>query len=127
VGLTSRKTATLTFERFTSLADEHIALIRCQVTPNFEGAVEFRASLNGNTDNEGVTHWRWIAQGLDGEVVSLHNRTRKSEIDYASAMRLVGVAGSSFRQSIGCGKCSHADHEMVAVPGKTLIVDNMLP
>ena len=118
------RAATLIFERFTSLADEHTALIRCQVTPDFEGTVEFRASLNGNTDNEGVTHWRWIAQGQSGEAVYLHNRTRKSGIDYASAMRLVGVVGN--RLSVDYWDVENVPTlamKMAAVPGKTLIVD----
>src|ERR671925_618182 len=35
--------ATLTFERFASLADEHMLYIRCRVTPECAGLVEFRA------------------------------------------------------------------------------------
>jgi len=119
--------ATLTFERFTSLADEHIALIRCQVTPDFEGTVEFRASLNGNTDNEGITHWRWIAQDQSGETVYLHNRTRKSGIDIVNAMRLVGVVGN--RLSADYWDVENAPTltlKMAAVPGKTLIMDKFV-
>ena len=121
------RTATLTFERFTSLADEHITLIRCQVTPDFEGPVEFRASLNGNTDNEGVTHWHWIAQGLDGEAVTLHNRTRKSGIEYVSAMRLVGVAGRQLSTEYwDVENAPTLTMKMAAAPGKTLIVDKFV-
>jgi kojibiose phosphorylase len=119
--------ATISFERFTSLADEHIALIRCQVTPNFDGTVEFRASLNGNTDNEGVAHWRWITQGQRGETVYLHNRTRKSGIDYVNTMRLEGVAGS--RVSMDYWDAENAPTltmEMAAVSGQTLVVDKFV-
>lgn len=59
----SGRAATLTFERFASLANPHILLVRCHVTPHFEGNIEFRATINGNTDNDGIAHWRWIAQG----------------------------------------------------------------
>src|SRR5262245_54970327 len=41
-------TATLTFERFVSLADEHLLYLRCRVTPEFAGTIEFRMGLNGN-------------------------------------------------------------------------------
>jgi kojibiose phosphorylase len=119
--------ATLTFERFPSLADEHIALIRCQVTPDFEGTVEFRAALNGSTDNEGVAHWRWIAQGQRGETVYLQNRTRKSGIDYASAMRLESVDGEQL--SVDYWDVENAPTltmKMTAMPGKTLIVDKFV-
>ncbi|HEX9331442.1 MAG TPA: glycoside hydrolase family 65 protein, partial [Anaerolineales bacterium] len=49
--------STLVFERFASLADEHLLCIRCLVTPEFDGTLEIRASLNGNMDNEGFAHW----------------------------------------------------------------------
>lgn len=85
--------ATLKFERFASLADEHLLCLRCQVTPDFDGTVEIRAALNGNSDNEGITHWRWMGQALhtlEGhpQAVHLHSRTRKSNIDLVLAMRL---------------------------------------
>ena len=35
--------ATLTFERFASLTDQHLLYIRCRVTPEFEGTIEFRS------------------------------------------------------------------------------------
>ena len=86
--------ATLKFERFASLADEHLLCMRCQVLPEFDGSVEIRATLNGNTDNEGITHWRWLDQALhtsehDQKVVHLRSRTRKSKIDLTLAMRLI--------------------------------------
>jgi kojibiose phosphorylase len=80
--------ATLTFQRFASLADPHTLFIRCRVIPEFAGALEFRLALNGNTDNEGLVHWRWLGQGRRDGAVFLHNRTRVSQIDVACAMRL---------------------------------------
>ncbi|MEO8357527.1 MAG: glycoside hydrolase family 65 protein [Chloroflexota bacterium] len=92
--------ALLNFERFASLADEHLLCLRCTVTPDFDGTLEVRASLNANMDNEGITHWRWVEQGIipstpgseagaDGdEVVYLHTRTRDTAIDLVLAMRL---------------------------------------
>ncbi len=121
------RAATIKFERFASLADEHVLLIRCQVTPDFEGTVECRAAINGNTDNEGIAHWRWISQGSRGESVYLRTRTRTSNIDFVSAMRLVGVAGN-------CLDSSFCDVEnaptllmkMAAEPGKAIIVDKFV-
>ncbi|MCC6499378.1 MAG: glycoside hydrolase family 65 protein [Anaerolineales bacterium] len=85
--------AAFKFERFASLADEHLLCLRCVVTPEFDGAVEVRAALNGNTDNEGLAHWRWMSQSQrdldDGQqAVHLHSRTRMSGIDLILAMRL---------------------------------------
>jgi kojibiose phosphorylase len=91
--------ATLTFERFTSLAEEQLLCLRCTVIPEFDGELEIQAALNGNMDNEGIAHWQWMAQGLlsaeggmpDGQAASiayLHTRTRSTLIDLAVAMRV---------------------------------------
>ncbi len=90
-------TATLVFERFASLEDEHLLCLRCQVLPEFDGSVEFRASLNVNMDNEGIVHWTHIDQRFHEvsgaePVVHLSSRTRNSGIHLAMAMRLVGAA-----------------------------------
>lgn len=83
--------ATLKFERFASLANEHLLCLRCQVTAEFDGQVEIRAALNGQSDNEGIAHWRWVEQGREDEnLVRLQSRTRKSGIDLALVMRLLG-------------------------------------
>lgn len=92
--------ARILFERFTSLANEHLILARCQVTPQSDAAVEFRAGLNGNTDNEGLAHWKWMAQGQKDNVIYLHNRTRKSGIEIASAMRVQSTAGEESHRAV---------------------------
>jgi kojibiose phosphorylase len=85
----SGKIVTLIFERFASLADEHLLALRCRVTPEFDGEIEFRAALNGHVDNEGLLHWTPVEQGRkDSNTAYLQVRTRKSGIDLALAMRL---------------------------------------
>src|SRR5512134_3100492 len=59
--------AALTFERFASLADEHLLYLRCRVTPEFAGTVEFRLSLNGNMHNDELVHLLWVRQGTQGD------------------------------------------------------------
>ncbi len=114
----------ITFERFASLADEHTLCLRCRVVPEFNGEVEFRASLNGNMHNEGLAHWDWISQEYAGKVVSLLNRTRKSKIYYASAMRLAPVAGQVLAEDFcdveNTPTCSVT---FKAQPGKELVVE----
>lgn len=80
--------ATLIFERFASLADEHLAVLRCRVLPEFDGEIEFRASINSNMDNQGVAHWSFLEQGLREGTATLRVCTRKSKIEMAYAMRL---------------------------------------
>ena len=122
----SGRAATITFERFASMADEHLLCIRCRVVPEFDGTVEFRAALNGNTENEGLVHWRWIEQG-GSRPVYLHNRTRQSGIDLVTAMRV----------DAGAGRCTGTDFwdaenmptltlKMAAESGKPLVVDKFV-
>src|SRR5512141_667954 len=84
--------ATLTFERFASLADEHMLYVRCRVTPEFSGTIEFRAGLNGNMHNEGLVHWQWLGQGIRDGILYLHNKTRKSGIEIVNAMQVDCIA-----------------------------------
>ena len=83
--------ATLVFERFASLADEHLLCLRCQITPEFEGTVDVRASLMGNMDNEGLVHWRWLHQGEEDGISYLHSRTRATGIEMTLAMQLIST------------------------------------
>lgn len=92
------RSATITLERFASMADQHLFYLRCQVTPEFNGVVEMRASLHGCMDNEGLSHWRWIDQGQQNGVVYLIDRTRSTNIDCASAMQLSAAAGEVLSQ-----------------------------
>jgi trehalose/maltose hydrolase-like predicted phosphorylase len=87
--------ATLVLERFTSLADEHLLCLRCQVMPEFDGTVEIRAGLNGNVDNEGFAHWYWVGQGETNGVYYLQNKTRATEIELGLAMRLIPRSASA--------------------------------
>ena len=87
--------ATLTFERFASLADEHLLYVRCRVTPEFDGTIEFRAGLNGNMHNQGLVHWQWLDQANRNGTIYLHNRTRKSGIEIATALYLNNISGQS--------------------------------
>ncbi len=117
----------ITFERFTSLAEEHTLFLRCRVIPEFYGEVEFRASLNGNMHNEGLAHWDWIAQGQSGKVISLLNRTRKSRILYASAMRVLPVAGGVLAEDF-CDVENTPTYAITfkAEPGKELVLDKFV-
>ncbi|HET7087851.1 MAG TPA: glycoside hydrolase family 65 protein [Anaerolineae bacterium] len=124
----SGRVATLTFERFASLADPHTLFLRCRVTPEFEGTLEFRAALNGNTDNDVVTywlaHWCWVGQGIRDGVGFLLNRTRRSKIDVACAMRLNTTIGRELARDLwDVENRPTLVVKMEAVPGQEVIVD----
>ena len=120
----SGPSVTLTFERFTSLADEHLLYVRCHVTPEFEGTVEFRAGLNGNMNNEGLVHWQWLDQGNRNGTIYLHNRTRKSGIEIATAMHITNAIGSeTLSQDWDVQNAPTRMARFEAVPGRTVGIE----
>jgi len=55
----------LVLERFASLADEHLCMVKATITPeNYSGRVEVRAGINGEADNLKLKHWDWVGQGV---------------------------------------------------------------
>lgn len=79
----------LGFERFASLADPHLMMVRLTVTPeDADLDVELHAGLNGEADNEGLKHWRWVAQGQEEGIAWLELRTRSSNLGVALGMHL---------------------------------------
>jgi kojibiose phosphorylase len=119
--------ATITFERFASLVHPHLLCIRCRVISEFEGTLEMRAALNGNTDNDGLAHWRWVGQGAKNGVVYLHNRTRSSGIDLVSAMRLEIEVGERLSDELYDVENTPTQVlKLVALPGNAVIVNKYI-
>jgi kojibiose phosphorylase len=87
------KTARISFQRFASMHDEHLALLRCRVVPEFEGSVEIRAALNARTDNQGFAHWDVLDQGRSEGGVFLRSQTRHSRIELAQVMKVIPSSG----------------------------------
>jgi kojibiose phosphorylase len=84
------KTIALSFERFASLADQHLLGLRVGVEAlDFSGLVEFRAGLPGRMDNEGWLHWDWTGQGgIDGQGAYLVVQTRTTMLRLSEAFKL---------------------------------------
>ena len=79
----------LIFERFASLANEHLCAIRVMIAPeNYSGRVEVRAGINGEADNLGFKHWDWLDQGMRGQGAWLRCQTRSTKIELAVATNL---------------------------------------
>jgi kojibiose phosphorylase len=124
--------AWLKFERFASLADEHLLCLRCSITPEFEGEVEVRPALNAHMDNEGTAHWLWTGQGIVPEagegadpIYSLQTRTRRSGIELALAMRILtsqSPARSDFWDAQGVPT---VNLHFAARAGETITVDKL--
>ena len=57
------RTAEISYERFASLANPHLVVIRFTVKAlDFSGRVEVRAGASGCRDNQGLLHWVWLDQ-----------------------------------------------------------------
>jgi trehalose/maltose hydrolase-like predicted phosphorylase len=120
--------ATLIFERFASLADEHTLFVRCRIIPEFAGTIEFHAALNGNALNVNtnfwLAHWEWVGQGRRDEVVYLYNRTRHSSIHIANAMRLNRVVGRALERDLwNVANTPTLRVKVEAVPGQAVGID----
>jgi len=91
-------TLDLWFERFVSLADQHVMALRCRITPlDFDAPLEVLAGINGYADNQGIFHWDFLDQGGKGDAVWLHGRTRhfKQELGMAARLQVSGALDAS--------------------------------
>lgn len=85
----SGKTLDLQFERFASLADQHVLGLRCLITPvDFDGTIAVHASINGYAENQGFNHWELLNQGQSEQEIWLQARTRQSQIGLSIAAKL---------------------------------------
>ena len=85
------KTLDLHFERFASLADPQVLVIRCKITPiDFNDEIEVQSSLNGYPENQGFDHWEQIDQGKleQDQGIWLQVRTRHSQIELGMAAKI---------------------------------------
>jgi len=80
----------LTFERFASLADDHLLALRCRIRSiDYSGELEIQAGLPGYMENEGLLHWNWRDQGqIDEQAAFLNLATRATHISLLEAFSL---------------------------------------
>ncbi len=79
----------LKFERFASLANSHLMVLRIQVQAlDGPATVEIRATLNGHVDNWGYPHWDLISQGSSHQMASLEVATRSTLKTLAMSAKL---------------------------------------
>lgn len=117
------ETVALAFERWASLADTHLAIVRLSVTAlDFEGSLEVQSSLSGKVDNRGYSHWRWVEQSSEADRLALALVTRNSQTTLGLAMELSmqGDAVASDNWSIPeyptrSVRCHLAEHKTVTV------------
>ncbi|MBD2778556.1 beta-phosphoglucomutase [Iningainema sp. BLCCT55] len=123
----SGKTIELYFERFASMADEHVLGIRCQLTPlDFDGEIEVQSSINGYPENQGFNHWEFLEQGKKDQGIWLNLRTRSSriELSIAAGMTISG-AEAKLQVSNAPGYPSQTT-TFLATSGNTVTVDKIV-
>jgi kojibiose phosphorylase len=120
----SGKTIDLNFERFASLADQHVLVLRCELTPvDFEGLIEVQASLNGYPENQGFNHWELLDQGKTHQSVWLNLRTRSTRISLGVAAKVtISEADASVQVTNAPGYPTFFT-TFTAAPEKTVVVE----
>jgi trehalose/maltose hydrolase-like predicted phosphorylase len=101
----SGATVRIVFERFASLADQHIMAQRVHITA-IDGAPEITltSALDGNVTNNGAQHWGTMNGSVDGQHIALHGITAPSE--YHIALNSVVLSDYTSTASIGQGRVS---------------------
>jgi kojibiose phosphorylase len=77
--------------------------------------------------NEGLVHFQWLGQGQQDGVIYLHNRTRKSGIEVASAMQVTNILGKEIVSEDW--DVENAPTQMIrleAVPGQTAGIEKLV-
>jgi beta-phosphoglucomutase len=121
-------TVDLKFERFVSLADRQLLVLKCQITPvDFSGAIAVQSSISGYPDNQGFDHWEHLDRGETEHGVWLQVRTRSTEIELgmAAKMTVIGFAASS-QTIINSPDCPSLIANFIATQGETVTVQKVV-
>ncbi len=120
-------TVDLTFERFASLADQHVLGLRCQVASvDFEGVVEIQSSINGYPENQGFNHWELLNQGKTKQGVWLNARTRTSRIELAIASSMTVSEVNAPLQVANAPGYPTLGTSLTLSTGQTVTVENLV-
>lgn len=119
-------TVDIKVERFASLDNPHLLVIRLRATAlDFAGTVEVRAGINGYSFNPELYHWELMDQGAAGpQAVYLHTRTRHSRIEACLAAHLAVAAPEEVAYTpTDCENAPAVAARTTVRPGDTLVVE----
>lgn len=123
----SGRTINLHFERFASLADEHVVGLRCQITAlEADAIVEVQASINGYPENHGFNHWEQLGQGKTEHGVWLQVQTRTSHIELAMASSLSLSGAEGHVQVTNVPGYPTLTTTFTAPAGQTVTIENLI-
>ncbi len=127
----------IAFERFASLADEHVGAIRFSVTAEERTTtaetggladldVVLWATLNIAVGNNDLMHWETEDQGRENELLWLHTQTRHSNVRLAQSMSFTtsaqGFQQEAFDSDIAPGIRLHGK----LAPGVTVTAEKIV-
>jgi trehalose/maltose hydrolase-like predicted phosphorylase len=118
-------------ERFASLADEHIGIIRYRVTvdstPDGQPAdISLRSTINTAQGNYDVMHWETLDQGQSDNLLWLLSETKKSRVQLAQSMSF-NADDPTFQQKFVESDIAPSIHlSGKLVPGATLTTEKVV-
>ncbi|WP_343217831.1 hypothetical protein [Halotia branconii] len=114
------------FERFASLADQHVSVIRCQITSiNFAGDIKVETGFDTNLDTQSQ-HWRILNQGGVEQILWLQTQTIHSNLQLGMAAKLVVEDDTAFIHAKNATDSSRLSTTLQSVPGKTITVEKIV-
>jgi len=115
------------FERFLSLADQHVLAIRCQITSvDFEGEVSVEIGFHAEPDTRGVKHWKTLNQGGADNIIWLHSQTLHSTIQLGMAAKLVVEGEDAASVRVHQSGSPKLQTTFVVQPGQTVSVEKIV-
>ncbi|MDZ7963896.1 MAG: glycoside hydrolase family 65 protein [Nostoc sp. DedSLP03] len=116
------------FERFISLADQHVLAIRAQITSvDFEGEITVEAGFDSEPHTQGVKHWRTLNQGGIEQIIWLNSTTLHSNIQLGMAAKLVVDGDETAPVSVENAFTSPTlTTTLELYPGKTVTVEKIV-
>lgn len=86
-------TVQLVFDRFASLANQHVMVQRVHITAiDGEPEITITTGLNGNVTNNGIQHWGEMISSCDERQIALYGMTNQAGYRVAMASQLVSPA-----------------------------------
>lgn len=116
----------LTFERFVSYEQYHLAGLRLLVTAvNRPCRLVVHNGIDGHVANDDLLHWRHLDQGHGPGRIWLHSRTRHSGLELATAATVHTPGGESLETQECPGQPSLCLSRQLQ-PGETLQLDKLV-
>ncbi|WP_208345238.1 glycoside hydrolase family 65 protein, partial [Aetokthonos hydrillicola] len=115
------------FERFVSLADQHVLAIRCQITSvDFDGEVSVEVAFHSDPSTQGVKHWKTLNHNGVNNIIWLHSQTIHSTIQLGMAAKLVFEGEDIAPIQLHHAECPKLQTNFVIQSGQTVSLEKIV-